>query len=418
MLISFTVKNYLSFKDSVSLHLSAAQIRELDQENTFKLEQFDMRMLKSVGFYGANSSGKSNLIRALSFMTRFILKSSKDKQANEKIPVENFKLSTETEFRPCTFEIVFIIDAIKYRYGFEVDEQRVHSESLFWTKKNKEQLLFSRKLDEFELSSDFLAAEKLRSLTRDNALFLSVVAQFNGKIATEILEWIQKIKFMHDFDDRRHINRTAQLLNDDKYRRLINKFLQAVDLGFAEVTASKIDLPNELDINKNFFDFILHNKKHEYIIKTAHIKYDKNNKPTENVVFNLMKNESLGTQKYFGMVGQIIETLVNGSILIVDEFDSRMHPILSRFIVKLFNSQKNNPKNAQLIFATHNTSLLDKDILRRDQILLFKKNAAGATEFLSLHDKNVRNDASYQKNYLEGKYDSVAEVKEINLFED
>ncbi|HSH68108.1 MAG TPA: ATP-binding protein [Bacteroidia bacterium] len=418
MLIRFKVSNYLSIKSESELSFIPGSIKEFEEENII-VNQNHNDLLKSVVLYGANSSGKSNFFKALEFVKKFILESSKDKQANEKINVQSFLLSSETEGKPSGFEIEFIIKDIKYKYGFEVDVEKVHTEYLCYTKKLKEYDYFRRKDNEIVVDNKFIGASGLNDKTRENALFLSVVAQWNGPIAIEIINWFSKLKFISDFNQPSDVNFTASLLDENsKYRKSIIKLLCAADLGFKEVNSRKITLDSEMlkDTPKEIRDILL-NQDH-YIISTIHEKYDATMNPVGSVNFNLSKNESLGTQKYFSMAGKIVYSLVQGEILIVDELDSRLHSLLSSFIIKLFNSKVNNKNKAQLICATHNTNILSKKILRRDQIILTQKNLFGATKLSTLLDsKNPRNDASFEKNYLEKDYEAVPFIEEdLDLF--
>lgn len=419
MLIKFKVSNYLSFKEGAILDMVPAAIKEYDEEN-ISTPLSHVSVLKSAVFYGANSSGKSNFLKAMGFVKRFILESSKDKQVNEKIDVENFKLSSDTDNRPCVFELEFLHEEIKYRYGFKVDCDKVYEEWLFYTKKLKEHTYFERVGNDYKIDEKFEGAKELATKTRENALFLSVVAQFNGAIAVHIINWIQKIKFIHDFNQAINtINFTAsQLEEGNPLNNAILKLLSAADLGFNEVKAEKIQITDSMvkGLPKEIKEMIT--KQDHTIISTIHNKYDSNNnKIGDPVYFNLSKHESLGTQKYFSMAGHIVSALANGGVLVIDELDSRLHPSLSSLIVKLFNSKTNNKNNAQLICTTHNTNLLSRKTLRRDQVILTHKDDFGATKIKTLLAENVRNDAAFEKNYLEGLYDAVPKsIESLDLF--
>lgn len=418
MLVKFSIKNYLSFRDRTDFDLTPSSIKEFEAENIAIHKETDTKVLKCAALYGSNNSGKSNLIKAMIFMCRFILNSSKDKQVNEEIKTERFKLSTTTQNQPSFFEIQFIVDNQKYRYGFEVDRQKVQKEYLYHVKKTLEKPLFTREGKTFIVNPIFITdPSMLVAFTRENALFLSVTSQFNIELATKLLSEISSMKFLYDTDDRYHINYTASLLEDHNKRNKIVKFLEAADLGFSEVTAQKMAI--DMEKTKGLFEFIFPNKKPNYIINTSHFKVDENLKPVEKIEFNLIKNESLGTQKYFALAGRIIDALINGTVLIVDELDSRLHPRLNRYIVQLFNSKENNPNNAQFIFSAHNTNLFNRDVFRRDQIFLMLKDSYGATRINSLHNEHeIRKDASYEKLYLAGEFEAVPDVKPRNLLED
>lgn len=193
MLIEFTVGNFRSFKDRVTFSMVAANLKSqdktVDENNTFEVND-KLRLLKSAAIYGANASGKSNLAKAMQFMRLLVVNSSKDSQADDPIPVELFRLSDTTMREPSFFQIVFIQQDIQYRYGFEVTGERVTSEWLFAYGTTKEANLFQRDLDEIRLSATkFKEGKGLEDKTRKNALFLSVVAQFNGNISRSLLAW-------------------------------------------------------------------------------------------------------------------------------------------------------------------------------------------------------------------------------------
>ena len=192
MLVEFSVGNYRSFHAPVSLSMLAAtklKHPNLDANNIFTAPD-GLPMLKTAAIYGANASGKSNLIRALSFMRTFVLRSSKESQAGEAIRVEPFRLSTATLHVPSYFQIVFELDGARYRYGFELDAEQVHTEWLYRSVK-RESRLFVREGDEYDIASGFKEGRGLEQRTRPNALFLSVVAQWNGPLAIALLSWFR-----------------------------------------------------------------------------------------------------------------------------------------------------------------------------------------------------------------------------------
>lgn len=413
MLIKFKIENFLSIKDSIELDLNASAIKELEEDNV--IYSNNIKVLKCAAIYGANSSGKTNILKALIFMKKFILNSSKDQSKD--IDVQSFKLNTRTEERPSKFEIQFLINGIKYRYGFEVDYNKIHSEWLFYTKVNKEYNLFLRDEKSITVDERFEEGKNLEDKTRSNALFLSVTSQFNGKTSMSIIKWISEFKYILDNNRQFHQNYSTKLFENPEYRNIIKNYLLRADLGFSDVEAEKITIPDIEGFSESLKNLFLADFKNESIIMTSHPQYDENGKPVNNVYFNMFQNESLGTQKYFGMSGLIIEALMHGRPLIIDEFDSRLHPVLCTSIIKLFNSKINNPKNAQLIFVSHNTNFLNKNIFRRDQILLAKKDSFGSTSLISLAQAKVRVDEAYEKNYLQGEYDGIPKLNDqFNLF--
>lgn len=415
MLVEFKVQNFLSFKELQTFTMVASALKEHRQTNTFNASN-KMNLVKSAVIYGANASGKSNFVKALSFMKGFIINSSKESQAMENIPVTGFLLNTENENQPSLFEITFIQNNIRYRYGFEVNKNKIHNEWLFYAPKRKEAKLFIRENNNIEIGSYFKEGKGLESKTRANALFLSVTAQFNGEISRKIIDWLLTQNIISGLDDKGYLPFTMNQIHDQKFRKKSLEFLKFADLGIddlhvQETEIDRSELPPPLqkafieDRQKKGLPF--ENQKIKVSdLFTLHQKFNKEKKKLELIPFTL-NIESHGTQKIFALTGPILDTLEEGKVLIIDELDARLHPLITRFITQLFNSEEKNPKNAQLIFATHDTNLLNQRFFRRDQIWFFEKDKYGATEMYSLSDFQVRKDASFNKDYILGKYGAI-----------
>ncbi|NET44094.1 ATP/GTP-binding protein [Okeania sp. SIO2B3] len=417
MLIQFSVGNYLSFKKNVTLSMVAtevtAQNNSVDENNIFQVDD-ELNLLKSCAVYGANASGKSNLIKALDFMRRFVLNSSKETQIEDAINIEEFRLSTATEGKPSFFEIVFILDHKLYRYGFEVDKKQVVSEWLFYVPKVRETRLFERDENGIEMTNVFSENQYFGKLiadkTRNNALFLSVNAQFNSKISTSILRWFRDLNIISGLHSNFYQQVTVEYFKDSKYKNEIIQLIKEWDLGIDDIKieTKKVlqeQLPNF--ISEEFRKFMLDSGALTDDIQSFHKKYNSEGKVESLEVFDFEKNESEGTKKLFAFAVPILDTLKNGEILIIDELDARLHPIITRAIIDLFNSKKTNPKNAQLIFTTHDTNLLSNKIFRRDQIWFTEKNRQGATDLYSLVEYKVPNDATFESDYIKGKYGAI-----------
>ena len=416
MLLEFSVGNYLSFKETVTLSMLAAPINELEESNVFSFDK--LKLLKSAVIYGANASGKSNLIKAMRFMKNLVQFSTNEDQAEIFIKVEKFRLNKEMENEPSFFEIVFIHDQKKFRYGFEIDKEQIHSEWLFFTPSKREAKLFTREGDNIEIGATFFKEGKnLREKTRPNALFLSVVAQFNGEISTKILKWFKRFNIISGLDDGNYFIFALDQFEKEDFKQKHLQYLKIADLGIDDEDVKRID-PSELpeDIKSLLSRMTKSEPKSTkgYAISTFHNKYDKNEKLSYKEKFALT-NESDGTQKYFYLLGPILDTLDKGSILVVDELDARFHPFITRFIIQLFHSKQTNPNNAQLIFATHDTNLLDKNLFRRDQIWFTEKDQYGATDLYSLVEYKVRNDVDFEKYYIKGKFGGVPYINNIDM---
>lgn len=423
MLIEFSVGNYKSFRDVVSFNMTAEKIKAKDEEvnenNTFEYK--DGRLLKSAIIYGANASGKSNFLDAFGFFRAFILHST-SQNSEEKIDLQPFILNSTGSKNPSYFEVVFMIDSIRYRYGFEADNDKIHREWL-WSKDKRETELFWREDESIEINKNgFKEGKGLESRTRKNALFLSVVDQFNGEIAQLIIKWFNGANVISGIEDKRYLSFTvSEFEKDPSSRKKIVDFMLNMDLGITDIKAElqSENMPASLKMLLKTADDIPKDVKQALendpnptisspVVSFVRSGFDKNKNKIFDIEFDFDVQESEGTKKIFALAGPILNTLSRGSILLIDELDARLHPIMTRRIVKLFNSKEDNPNNAQLIFATHDTNLLDNTIFRRDQIWFAEKDEFGSTDLYSLSDyKDVRNDALFGRDYLSGKYGAI-----------
>jgi uncharacterized protein len=422
MLIEFSVGNYRSFKEKVTFSMVAANItakdKELDENNVYRVDK-DLELIKSAAIYGANASGKSNLAKAIGFMRWFMVNSSKDTQSTDEINVERFRLNRETEGKPSFFEIVFLLDGKKYRYGFEATTEKVISEWLFYVPQSRETKLFKREGQKINSTKSYgEGIEQITKLTRDNALFLSVCAQFNVDIAEKILNWITKnLNIISGSDDNEYLRYTLNSLKEHKNKDEILQLVKKLDLSIHDIEVEETEishdsLPESLrDILSQFNDD--KEKITATSVQTKHKKFDEQGNYISDEIFNLGSEESEGTQKLFALAGPLFDVLKKGKILIIDEFDTKLHPLISRAIVEIFNSNQTNPNNAQLIFMTHDTNLLSNKLFRRDQIWFTEKNRVGATDLYSLVEYKVRNDASFESDYIKGRYGAIPYIGDL-----
>jgi len=405
--------------------LAVKPIKEFEESNVFETDRY--RLLTSAVIYGANASGKSYFLKGMDFLKWFIINSSKETQRDERINIEIFRLSPSTKKKPSFFEISILIDNTKYRYGFEADRNNVRGEWLFCSKKIKEYPLFIRDMEGIEVFADFPEGKGLEERTRNNALFLSVAAQFNGLIAGNIIDWFHNFQIISGLEDIRYQNFTVEKLKDPGFKDILIKLLNAADLSIKDIQVKEVDL-KEITIPKNapveLRNLILSGKG-AYMINTYHEVLNEKGEVIGTETFDFESSQSEGTKKYFRLAGPIIDTLQNGRILVIDELDARLHPIMTKWIVKFFNSAETNPHNAQLVFATHDTNLLSACNFRRDQIWFTEKTNQNATALYSLAEYKlpkgkVRKDASIEKDYMKGKYgaipfigDFVSPIKEL-----
>lgn len=421
MLLQFSIKNFRTFKEKASLSLIASNYdkESREQENILNEESFGLRLLKSAVIYGANASGKSKLLEALVFMRSFVLNSSKESQKGEAIGVKPFLLSTETENEASEFEIVFLHENQLFRYGFEATSENILAEWLYCKPKTKEVELFYREGSEYSTHSrNFKKGSTVvkEGLVRENALLLSVAAQFNEKMAIQVLDWFKKIRALSGLQEQGYQGFTMNKAQSSEYKHKILALLKAADIGIQDIQMQKLDvdaIPQELP--KELRAILVKEMKEENAeffsdVSTIHRKYDANKQTISLETFSLEHDESSGTRKFFALTGPILDVLENGYILVVDELDSKLHSNLVREIVSLFSSTEFNKKNAQLIFNTQDTNLLSSGLFRRDQIWFTHKNKYGEAKLYSLADfksDEVRKTESFEDNYIKGKYGAV-----------
>ncbi|NUQ78057.1 MAG: ATP-binding protein [Polyangiaceae bacterium] len=412
MLIEFSVENFLSFNERVTLSMVAAP--ELDEadgltENTFEAPG-GIRLLKSALVYGANASGKSNLLKAVQFVRGLILESAKGTQAGETIGVRPFLLDPAAAARGSSFEFIWIADDARYRYRFSVDRSRVLEEMLARAplEEDSEVELFRRDVSGIRVGESFAEGRDIESKTRSNALFLSVVAQLNGAESQRILTWFRdRLTFVSGLNDGMLLGFTMYQVRAGIWIEEILRLAREADLGIVglstiDVTADMLPatLPEELRrrlLSENIGT-----------LRIQHRRFDSAGQPAGEVDFDLAE-ESEGTQKFIAFAGPLLDVLKNGKALFVDEFDARLHPRLTRAIVNLFHTDS-NPENAQLIAATHDTNLLDRSFVRRDQIWFTEKDPRGATKLYSLAEFDLPPEARYERDYLLGKYGAVPAI--------
>ena len=416
MIVQFTVGNFLSFNAKQVLNLEAKGISELKTNIcTFKAE----KILRSMVIYGANSSGKSNLIKAMERMREVVLSSVRLNDSDE-LEYSPFLLSIETDSLPTFFEIIFWKESIRYRYGFEYNLRQIENEWLFAGKSEKsEKTLFIRTIEGIAVDAKYKEGVGIESKTNNNRLFVSLVAQLGGPISKQILEFFKNYNVLSGLDHNDYKGFTTRMLHKN-----LNgceeslELYQKLKLGFQDIKAIESDF-NLSEIPENLTDELRiklvkdFTGKRNISLKTVHNKYDKKGEIVDFVLFDKLKNESEGTNKIIDLSGPIFDTLKFGKALIIDELDAKLHPLITMRIVELFNSPISNTKNAQLIFATHDTNLLGEELFRRDQIWFTEKDEREQTELYSLYDFNlpdgskVRNDSNLEKNYIRGRYGAI-----------
>lgn len=431
MLLQFIVSNFRSIKDTVTLSMNTTSNKE--SEHSFQVRGY--HLLNSAVIYGANASGKSNVLQAMGFMCHLVLNKPKITQSTDKLPHQPFRLNTETEQASSYFEIVFFLEDIKYRYGFEADSTTVYAEWLFSDESGKEARLFER---DSEQNLHYVNKQKFKEgiglKVPDNHLFIWKCDQNNGEISKKILQWYVRFNFIDGLENESYANfALTQMANSGSKTELL-KLVKTADLGIEEIAVGQKDVTNvatqhfmnDPSIPKEAKQKMLHevnNGASAWIesLQSRHKKFNAENQEIGSVLFELYEDESQGTQKFFALSAPILDTLESGGVLLIDELDASLHPMLTECLIKLFNNIELNKHNAQLIFVTHDIHLLSvPELFERDQIWFTEKNKYGSTNLYSLLEfrknnkgKDVRATDNLEKHYLQGRFGAVPYVGEF-----
>lgn len=412
MLIEFSVANYKSFWKPQKLSMVATSQKDLQERNTFESPVRGVeRLLRSATIYGPNAAGKSNLIKAAEFMREFILSSAKERQEGDPIPVKPFLFVPSGASGASEFEIHFIQDSDRYQYGFAVNKERVTAEWLMsYPEGGRGQRWFEREYhadkdeEEWYFGSKFTGPKKQwQEMTRKNALFLSTAIQLNSDKLKPVFNWFKNFIII-GHQSKLDPGFSMKECLDHSRKKEILSFMNEADLSISDIlTETKevsekdlpVDMPKELR-NKILID--LEDKKF------IHANFIHPIKGSEAHAELPLEEESDGTQKLFSYSGPWIDILKRGRVLWVDELNTSLHPKLMRFLIAMFHSEKTNKKNGQLLFTTHDTTVLDQEFMRRDQIWFVEKNDENATHLYPLSDFKPRAGEALQKNYLHGRY--------------
>lgn len=420
MLIEFSVTNFLSFKEQATLSLVKAKGTELGDTNTFTPTALATPdLLRSNAIYGANAAGKSNLIKALKLMQRFVRNSARESQVGEELSVTPFLLDELTPSQPSEFDISFISEEVRYQYGFSTTAERFIDEWLYAYPEGRPQRLIERSYDENTQSYKWGAMGKLtgqkqvwQEATRSNALFLSTAIQLNNEQLKPIFNWFTKTLHVAGiglWDP----SFTVELCEKENEKYKVMDFLKAVDVDIDDIKLEYEKFNPDI-LPKGMPDEVRSHITNEFkdeplvSIKTLHTSSS-----GKKVHFD-MDAESDGTQKIFALSGPWLDTLENGYTLVIDELHDNLHPLMVKFLVELFHNNETNPNNAQLIFTTHDTSILNQDIFRRDQVWFCDKDKEQSSNLYSLTDFSTRKGVdNLEKGYLSGRYGALPYLKSI-----
>lgn len=417
MLLNFAVTNYRSIKDRQVLSLVA--VDGLPHGGSLLESKGGTRALPLALLFGANASGKSNILRAFGAMRDMVLGSVRLNPEDALDEYDPFLLSEETKEGGTEFEIEFLYNQgskeRRYRYGFSFTSETIEEEWLYQVNKRAEICLFSREKNDISIGSLFSEGKDKGVALNKNRLFLSLVAQLNGERSISIISWFKQCHFASALHSERYMRRTFKLFkSESEYAEKAKAFLQNIDvavrdLSIEEETIGREDFPKEL---QEALSGLLKGTIKGLRVRSTHNSYDSQGNPVGVEVFELQHKESEGTQKVTELLGLIFGTLERGELLVIDELDAKLHPLLTRAIIQLFTNPNINKQGAQLIFTTHDTNQLNLDYVRRDEIWFTEKNQREETQlYAHIEFEDFEEADLIADEYVRGRYGAIPRIK-------
>ena len=406
MLLRFRFSNFRSFRAEQELSLIAGPFTDLPDvvRHPAGLKE---GVLPGAAIYGANASGKTNVIQAMGFMASAVSFSHRDWTPDGPIPRQPFIANEESKREPSEVEADFLLAGVRHRYGFRVDSQAVLEEWLYVYPKGKKQTWFHRKWGNPIVFSNKMPGENrvIENLTRQNSLFLSAAAQNAHEALMPVFIWLSGLLFVIG-DRSKYRRHTARLCSQLDYRNEIARLVSVADLGIAEMSVEDTKFPDKAkEIVEAAATLLPPQDKAAWpetlqVIRLLHRLGD-------TAVPFKMDQESDGTLAYLALLGPAVDAIKKGTPLLIDELDASLHPLLAIQLLRLFNTPSSNPKGAQLIFNTHDTNLLSGGVLRRDQIWFTEKGNDATSHLYPLSDFKPRREENLQNGYLQGRYGAI-----------
>lgn len=427
MLIEFTVKNYRSFRDEAVLSMEATGASTL---KSVLIPYGGMRILPGVAIYGKNGGGKSNVIRAFWLAVQFIRNAQKTQHEKAAIPVVPFALNDYSASEPTEFSFVYTLDGIRYWYAFSATKEKVYAESLYHAPKGQKALVFAREGQEFTFTEEKARRKLISQVVAENQLFFSVACTMNDVACSKAMTWFrEKIYFSRDYSDI-----PRQLLeysNDSNMLKAISDYAKAADVGIEdmkfEINSKEINeeadlpanIPEEVKAALVQFMHVLSETSNnsETHLKMGQVNatsmHQGQNKDGTSHMFSMeLADESDGTRKLMAIAPAIESVLLKGGLLLIDGIENGLHPIFIELIIAKFQNKNTNPYGAQIVFTTHNTELLNMELLRKDQLYFVdKNNDDGVSELYSISGFSTRTTENVHKGYLLGKYGAIPNVE-------
>lgn len=424
MLLRFAVSNHLSIKETQELSLikSALKGPECGLISPPNLPKY--QVLPAAIIYGPNASGKSNFLDALMFMRNAVLNSHSKWDADGGVPRKHFRLNKQCADAPSRFEIDFIVDDVRYNYGFACNAQEFLEEWLYSMPTGRQRLLFSRTgpgADDIEFGPSFTGPKQnTAQMMRSNSLFISAAFQNNSDIAKTV------VRFFRDIVGQNILNqnsiRLGRYFDNEEVNKKIVSFLMKIGTGINQYRRTETEKSDDkMRSITNLLNAILSNSPNnpsegerksmlEIIKRDTNIEFAHTSEDGEDIFFET-DMESLGTRRLVPLLHGVFTALEKASIFIIDEIDASLHTQICEAIIALFTNKKTNPNGAQIIATTHDTNILNADNLRRDEIWLIEKSPTGASEVYSLADikspSKSRSNDNYERGYLQGRYGAI-----------
>lgn len=410
MLMQFNFRNHKTYLNETSFDAKALALK--DHPNNLMFSRIKEGYLKVSAIYGANASGKTNLIDAFEHMSYLVKNSLSFKDGSEVFSKFTYAYGNDGRRIKPMYEVFFEFEQREYQYGFVLDSSGVMEEWLYkrnYKGREKYDMVFEREGKKVYFSKSLKNMEMMAKVLKDHVLFLTVLSSFKNVDINNVMKWFDSVDVLNygSVYFEAMIQRTIPHIDFDNEveKKRFETYLSAFEPGLIgvrlEKTGKKVVNGEEIETFRFFSQ--------------------RRNKDTKEIVERPLELESSGTLKMISLYESVRDVLKNGGTLFIDELDAKLHPLLTRKVINMFQNETQNPNNAQLIFTTHDINLLKKDFFRRDQIWFCEKDEYGITDVYSLAEykfddgKKVRYDASYDKDYLSGKYGAVPLVKEFGI---
>lgn len=425
MLLRFRVSNHLSIRDMQELSLMATSLKDEERGLIERSAIAREPILPAVVIYGANASGKSNIVDAIWFMRKMVLYSHSRGNPDGGVPRENFELDNVSSGNPTYCDMDFIVEDVRYHYGFETTDSVFESEWLYSYPQKRKRMLFERAESGFQFGRELKGNNKnIAQLTRTNSLFLSAAAQNGHPHLSKIYRYFKMIRILREISIPGSLV-TRRLLDESEIGldpRVID-YLGAIDTGVVNFRQKKLELADgfenlPMEIIK-IFEKYLDEPLSENAASDLNLDHiELGHRGTDGATFYLdLDSESAGTRRLLIVLSHMFSALDSGGLLCIDELDASLHTNAVETLLKIFCSSEVNSRGAQLIATTHDTNLMNPSILRRDQQWFTEKDQFGATHLYSLSDFRTRKDDNFQRGYREGRYGAIPSDNPIHYYE-